>query len=151
VQAAGELHDSPLNPEPTAPAGPGTCSTRHFVPFQPSASGTGTWELSIWLPAATQAAAAGQDTARSSLASDPVEAETGWMLQAVPFHRSASGVVLPLLSVWAPTAVQASAAGQETAKKPASGRAAGLGAAWMLQPVPFHRSASGRICRAALT
>ena len=71
------------------------------------------------------------------------------MRQLAPFHRSASGVVLPVLPVWAPTAVQASAAGQETAKKPAAGWPAGLGTGWMLQFVPFHRSASGWMCPAA--
>ena len=90
MQAAGELHDTPLNPEPAAPAGPGTAWTLHAVPFQRSASGTVVWAPSVSFPAAVQAAAAGHDTARSSPACDPAAAETGWMLQAVPFHRSAS-------------------------------------------------------------
>ena len=149
MQAAGELQDTPLSPEPGDPAGLGTDWMLHFVPFQPAASGTEAWELSISLPAAVQAVAAEHDTASSSLASDPEGAGTPWMLQLVPFHRSASDVVTPVLPVCAPTAVQAFAAVHETAKNPLSGWPAGLGTAWMLQLVPFHRSASGWICRAA--
>ena len=149
MHAAGELQDSPLSPEPGDPAGPGTDWMLQRVPFQPAASGTEVWELSISLPAAVQAAAAEHDTARSSLASDPAGAGTAWMLQLVPFHRSASDAVTPVLPVWAPTAVQAFAAVHETAKNPLAGWPAGLGTAWMLQLVPFHRSASGWMCRAA--
>ena len=71
------------------------------------------------------------------------------MVQLVPFHRSASGVVAPVLLDLAPTAAQARAEAHETAKNPAAGNPAGLGTAWTLQPVPFHRSASGWMCRAA--
>src|SRR6266513_165859 len=149
MQASGELQDNPLNPAPIAPAGPGTAWTLHVVPFHPSASGTAVWALLISLPPAVQTAAVGQDTARSSLASEPVGPSTAWMLQVAPFHRSASDVVVPVLLVCAPTAVQASAAEHDTAKNPLSGWPAGLGTAWMLQVAPFHRSARGWICRAA--
>ena len=77
MQVAGVAQDNPLNPAPIAPAGLGTAWTLHFVPFQPSASGTGVWALLISLPPAVQAVAVGQDTARSSLASDPADPETG--------------------------------------------------------------------------
>ena len=120
-----------------------------LVPFQPAASGTLARALSISLPAAVQEAAAEHDTARSSLASDPVGPGTAWMVQFAPFHRSASEVVVPVLPVCAPTAVQAPAAVHETAKRPLSGCPAGLGTAWTFQLVPFHRSARGWICRAA--
>src|SRR5215469_15719788 len=143
MQVAGVLQDNPLNPAPTAPAGVGTAWTLHFVPFQPSASGTGFWALLSSLPPAVQVAAVGQDTASSSLASAPAGPETGWMAQFVPFHRSASGVVVPVLLDSAPTAVQARAEAHETAKNPASGKPAGAGTDWMAQFVPFHRSASG--------
>src|SRR5690349_22598633 len=85
----------------------------------------------------------GQDTASSSLASDPAGPETGWMAQLVPFHRSASGVVAPVLPDSAPTAVQARAEAHETAKNPAWGKPAGAGTDWRAQLVPFHSSASG--------
>jgi hypothetical protein len=149
VQVAGVAQDNPLNPAPIAPAGLGTDWTLHLVPFQLSASGTGFWALLISLPPAAQAVAVGQDTARSSLASDPADPETGWKVQLVPFHRSASGVVTPVLLDLAPTAVQARAEAHETAKNPAAGNPAGAGAGRMAQLVPFHTSTSGRICRAA--
>ncbi len=50
------------------------------------------------------------------------------MLQRVPSHRSASAVVVPVMPVAAPTAVQARTEVHETAKKPLSGWPAGLGA-----------------------
>jgi len=146
---AGVLHDNPLNPAPIAPAGLGTVWTLHLVPFQPAASGTGFWAALISLPPAVQAVAVGHDTASSSLASDPAEPETGWMAQLVPFHRSASGVVSPVLLDSAPTAVQARAEAHETAKNPAAGKPAGPGTDWMVQLAPFHRSTNGWICRAA--
>ena len=149
MQVAGVAQDNPLNPAPIAPAGLGTDWAVHVVPFQPSASGTGFWALLISLPPAVQAVAVGQDTARSSLASDPADPETRWKVQLVPFHRSASGVVVPVLLDLAPTAVQARAETHEIAKNPASGNPAGLGTGRMVQLVPFHRSTSGRMCRAA--
>src|SRR5215472_4259490 len=149
MQVAGVAQDNPLNPAPIAPAGLGTGWTLHLVPFQPSASGTGCWALFISLPPAVQAVAVGQDTARNSLASDPGEPETGWMAQLVPFHRSASGVVTPVLLDLAPTAVQARADTHEIAKNPAAGNPSGLGTGRMAQLVPFHTSTSGRMRRAA--
>src|SRR5215467_10921586 len=139
MQEAGVLQDSPLNPAPIDPAGLGVAWTLHFVPFQPSASGTGVWAPFISLPPAVQAVAVGQDTASSSLACDPAEPEMGWMAQLVPFHRSASGVVAPVLLDSAPTAVQARAEAHETAKNPAAGKPTGAGTDWMVQLVPFHR------------
>jgi hypothetical protein len=129
VHAAGELQDSPLRPEPGDPAGPGTDWMLQLVPFQPAASGTEVRELSISLPAAVQAVAAEHDTARSSLASDPAGLGTAWIRQLVPFHRSASDVVVPVLPLCAPTAVQAFAAEHDTAKNPLSGWPAGPGTA----------------------
>src|SRR6266487_3594503 len=59
------------------------------------------------------------------------------MLQLVPFHPSAR---VPAFE--APTAVQPEDVGQATlARKPPP--CAGLGAGWMLQLVPSHRSARG--------
>src|SRR5215472_3549224 len=143
MQVVGVLQDNPLNPAPAAPAGLGTDWTLHRVPFQPSASGTGCWALLVSSPPAVQAAAVGQDTANSSLASDPAGPETGWIAQLVPFHRSASGVVAPVLPDLAPTAVQARAEAHETAKNPARGKPAGAGTGRMALFVPFHRSTSG--------
>src|SRR4029077_4042266 len=90
VPAAGELQDPPLSPEPGDPAGRGTDWTLQLAPFHPAASGTLAWELSMSLPTAVQAVGVAHDTARSSLPSDPAGLGTAWMLQLVPFHRSAS-------------------------------------------------------------
>src|SRR5260370_862726 len=64
----------------------------------------------------------------------------GWMVQLLPFHRSAK-VVVPEFDVAFrfPAAVQAAGVVQDTAaRKPPGG---GLGVGWMVQLVPFHRSA----------
>jgi hypothetical protein len=76
----------------------------------------------------------------------PAGLGVAWMRQLVPFHRSASGVLLPRESVCAPTAVQARAEVQETAKNPLSGWPAGLGTAWIFHRVPVQISASGWMC-----
>jgi hypothetical protein len=150
VQAVAELHDIPANPEPIDPAGTGVAWTRQLVPFHRSASGTLVPELCTLAPPAVQAVAEVQDTARNSLPADPAGLAVGWMRQLAPFHRSASGVVVPWVSVWAPTAVQARAEVQETAKNPLSGWPAGLGTGWIFQLVPVQISASGWISRAPL-
>src|SRR5215472_15785281 len=64
----------------------------------------------------------------------------GWMVQVVPFHRSAR-VVVPEFDVafTFPAAVQAAGVVQDTAARTPPG--GGLGVGWMLQSVPFHRSA----------
>src|SRR5215472_16914066 len=146
MQTAAELHDIPANPEPIDPAGAGVTWTRQLVPSHRSASGTLVPELSRLAPPAVHAVAEGQDTAKNSATAGPAGLGVAWTRQLVPSHRSASAVV-PVASVWAPTAVHAVAEVQETAKKPLSGRPSGLGAAWMRQLVPSHRSASGWICR----
>src|SRR6516162_3153869 len=148
TQAVAELHDIPANPEPIEPAGACVTWMRQRVPFHRSASGTLAWESSMLAPPAVQAVAEVQDTARNSLPIDLVGLTVAWMLQAVPFHRSASEVPSPWASVWAPAAVQARAEVQETAKNPLSGWPAGLGTGWIFQPVPVQISASGWMCRA---
>src|SRR5215470_725240 len=75
------------------------------------------------------------------------------MLHLVPFHRSASvgPTGSPFLSTAAPTAVQADDPLQSTPKRTAPKRSAGLGVGWMLQRVPFHRSAMVTSLPEALT
>jgi hypothetical protein len=66
----------------------------------------------------------------------PAGLGVGWMLQVVPFHRSAR---FPALEF--PTAVHADGEVQATPlRNPPPG--GGLAVAWMLQLVPSHRSAS---------
>jgi hypothetical protein len=50
-----------------------------------------------------------------------------------------------VLIVVAPTAVQAAAAEQDTARNSLPVDPAGLGVAWMCQLVPFHASASSAV------
>ena len=76
-----------------------------------------------------------QDTASRKLCTAPGGLGVGWMVQVVPFHRSAR--VLPLAVP--PTAVQAEVVVHDalfSAPPPA-----GVGVGWIRQVVPFHRSA----------
>ena len=57
-----------------------------------------------------------------------------WVLQEVPFHRSANAPALE-----PPTAVQAE---DDVHATPDKNAPAGLGADWIRQLLPFHRSAS---------
>src|SRR5215471_7273660 len=148
MQAVAELHDIPANPEPIEPAGACVVWTRQRVPFHRSASGTLVPGLSPLAPPAVHAVAEVHDTARNSLPIDPVGLAVAWMLQPVPSHRSASAVLLSSVSVWAPTAVQARAEVQETAKNSLSGWPAGLGTGWIFQLAPVQTSASGWMCSA---
>jgi len=61
------------------------------------------------------------------------------MLQAVPFHVSASVEELKFCNLL-PTATQAEAEKQETADR-APSQPTGFGMGWRLQVVPFQRSA----------
>src|SRR5260370_23782871 len=65
----------------------------------------------------------------------------GWMVQLLPFHRSAK-VVVPEFDVAFrfPAAVQAVGGVQDTAARTPPG--GGLGGGWVLQFLAFHRSAS---------
>jgi hypothetical protein len=73
---------------------------------------------------------------------DPAGFGVVWMVQEVPFHASASGASL-VEPKEVPTAVQASAATQDTAVRALLTDPAGLGVVWMVQEVPFHASANG--------
>ena len=102
-----------------------------------------------------QAVAELQDTAASPVPTDRPGLGVAWIRQLVPFHRSASDTVMLLppdaprppgvLIVVAPTAVQAAAAEQDTARNSLPVDPAGLGVAWMCQLVPFHASASSAV------
>jgi hypothetical protein len=64
------------------------------------------------------------------------------MCQLLPFHRSARVPTgFPALSVRAPTAVQDEAEVHATPMSKRPGDPEGLEVAWMVQRVPFHRSA----------
>src|SRR5258708_3726697 len=97
-------------------------------------------ELGRWSPTAVQAVAS-HATPMKKLPSPTASLGVGWMVQVVPFHRSAR-VVVPELEVpfRFPAAVQAAGAVQDTAARTPPG--GGLGVRWMAHFRPFHRSAS---------
>ena|SRR5215467_11084316 len=74
-----------------------------------------------------------------------------WMLQLVPFQRSASGRPELVRVPWSPTAVQAFAEVHDTLRRKLSSAPAGLGTSWMLQLVPFQASAKARVVCALLS
>src|SRR6516225_47222 len=90
---------------------------------------------------AVQASAEEQETPRSWLVVWVEGLGVVWMVQAVPFHRSARVRLGLVLAPWSPTAVQACAEVHDTLRRELSGAPAGLGVAWMLQVVPFQASA----------
>ena len=65
------------------------------------------------------------------------------MVQAVPFHISASVADFPRVLPVCPTASQAVADGHDTPFKKEKIAPVGFGAGWMLQEVPFQPAASG--------
>src|SRR5215469_16144236 len=84
-----------------------------------------------------QADAEAQATVFRKVNCAPPGLGVGWMLQLVPFHRSARFPVLE-----APAAMHADADVQATPLRTPLPWG-GLGVAWIDQRVPFHRSASG--------
>jgi hypothetical protein len=77
-----------------------------------------------------------QVTPFSALNCAPDGTGAGWMRHRSPAHRSTRSFEFEV-----PTAVQAPAAGQATAKKLLEGDPPGLGVGWIAQLLPFHRSA----------
>ena len=67
-----------------------------------------------------------------------------WMVQLVPFQRSASAR-LAVLASCCPAAVQAPADVHDTLRKMVPNVPAGLGVAWTVQLVPFQASASASV------
>jgi len=146
MQDLAEVHATPNRPLAAAPARLGVAWMAHAVPFQCSANVTGMLRLLIELPAAMQADA---DVHATAFRTVNWEANGGiagfgvaWMRHLVPSHRSArvpTGV--PVLSVGAPTAVQAETDAHDTASRKLPCAPDGLGVGWMRHRVPFHRSA----------
>jgi hypothetical protein len=144
VQNEGEVQATPAKKLPGAPEGAGTGWICHCWPFHRSAtSPVGKPELSKDVPTAMQNVRAVQETPKRAVPGAPAGLGVGWMVQFVPFHRSARVPVgLPKLSVRAPTAVQATDDMQDTAaRKPPP---AGAGVCWTRHRAPSHRSARGR-------
>jgi len=102
----------------------------------------------VELPTAVQTLAVAHDTRASPLFFPPAASAVRWIVQLVPFQRSASGVEVPSRRVSSPTAVQTIAVGQDTPRRwlfvPRPAPAVG----WIVQLTPFQRSASVRAPRA---
>src|SRR5215468_370955 len=134
------MHDTPSrNVLLTAP---GSDWIVQRAPFHISASATEPDLVKYW-PTAKQRFAEGHDTADSSApCRAPAGLGTGWIRQAVPSQRIASGSSRwALLKNW-PTAVQARGDRQETPESPAETVPAGTGDGWIRQRLPSQLSAS---------
>jgi hypothetical protein len=93
------------------------------------------------LPTASQELADVHETPASWLLAAPLTLAVDWMDQLLPFHTSASVVVVEPV-VDSPTASQALADVQETPLSELLVAPLGLGVDWMDQLLPFHTSAS---------
>ena len=140
VHARLEVQDTPSNLDSTVPIGRAVC-TFQLVPFQRSARGTVVSELFWKNPTAVQFVADVQETSVSEALWAPVGLGPVWILQVVPFQRSASAAVEPVLKSEVPTAVQFVADVHETASNELSAPPLGLGVDCIAQLVPFQRSA----------
>jgi len=129
----------PSRVAPWAPGGFGVGWMRHAVPFQRSASVVPIPELSKETPVVVQAEGEVQDTGPMKTACAPAGAGMGRILQAVPFHRSASGLGCP----GPPMAMQNDPVRHDTPPKTLPCAPEGVGVGWTRQAVPFHRSARG--------
>jgi hypothetical protein len=129
------VQETPNRPVPGAPAGLGVGWMRQVTPSHRSASGP-----LADVPVAVQAEGPVQDTLARTLGAAPVGLGVGWMVQFVPFHCSARVRKVPELLMEYPAAVQAEEAGQATPSRK-FGPPTRLGVGWMVQFVPFHRSA----------
>jgi hypothetical protein len=117
----------------------------HLVPFHRSASvgPTGSPALSTAAPTAVQADDPLQSTPRRTAPKRPAGLGVGWMLQRVPFQRSAMVTNLPEALTTPATAVQAKPDVQEMEFRKVARARGRCGMGTTLQLVPFHRSESG--------
>ena len=140
VQAVGAVHETLSSSALVAPVGLGTDWIVHAVPFQRSASSC-SWPATLpEPPTATQAVAEVHEIPRRMLPVAWLGFGTGWSFQAVPVHLSAMANSLPSL-LMRPTAVQAVAALHDTPRSSPGTGPSGRGVGWIVQLVPFQRSA----------
>ena len=132
-------HATPLKKLPWPADSTGVGWMAQVVPFHRSARVVvPELDVAFRFPAAVQAAGVVQDTAARTPPGGGLG--VGWMLQFVPFHRSASVPTgLPALSVRAPTAVQNEGEVQETPAKKLPAAPEGMGTGWVCHRVPSHR------------
>jgi hypothetical protein len=141
VHAEDDVQDTAERPAPAAGLGVGWIL--QLVPFHRSASvPTGKPELSVRAPTAVQTEDDVHATPLRKPPCAPGGAGMGWIRHFVPFHRSAKTPTgVPELSKEFPVAVQADDDVHATAARKLPWAPMGLGVAWMLHFLPFHRSA----------
>src|SRR5690349_8864578 len=142
VQAEGEVQDTPFRKLWTAFAGLGVGRMVHLFPFHRSAkdrTGPDWDEVVEYAPAAMQAEGDVQDTASRKLCTAPAGLGVDWMVQVVPFHRSARTRPLAV----PPTAVQAEREVHDTLFR--APPPAGVGMGWTRQVWAFDCSASAAV------
>jgi hypothetical protein len=141
VHARDELQKTAENPFMNwAPAGLGVRSMRQRLPFQRSASVTGFPARLVAAPTAWQLAGVGQATPNNPPGWPA--GGVGMMLHRAPFQRSAKNVPLSLGFEVPPTAMQAAEDVQVIANSPLALAPWRAGVRWIVQLVPFQRSAS---------
>src|SRR5215471_8451287 len=134
MQLDGLGQDTPTKLLASAPGRLGVFWIVQVLPFQDSARLTSVLKPLAEGPAAMQNEGMGHETAENPLAEAWVRLGVGWMDHLVPSQCSArvpTGV--PVLSVGAPTAVQAETDVHDTAFRELNCAPDGLGVAWIAQ------------------
>src|SRR5215472_14151076 len=100
VQADPDVHDTARGLKLRRADALGTGSSAHAPPFHDSASIDRGWALPMWpFPTAVHAVADRHQTPFSVKSFPFAGMGTGWIDHAVPFQRSTSGIVPPLVGV----------------------------------------------------
>jgi hypothetical protein len=157
VHAVAETQDTPLR-APSPPVGLGDCRIAQRLPFQCSANALPEAfppaPVSTASPTAMQLPGDAHDTAHRWLPGEICRLGVGVasIVHVLPFQRSANVAflsakfpgVLGLALSRAPTAVQAVGEAHDTPASSTSGNApaGGVGVGWIVQTVPFQRSAN---------
>jgi hypothetical protein len=150
VQAVA-WHATPLKKLPWPADSTGVGWMAQVVPFQRSTRVVvPEFDVAFRFPAAVQPAGVVHDTAARTPPGGGLG--VGWMVQFVPFHRSASVPMgLPALSVWAPTAVQNEGEVQDTPARKLPAAPVGVGTGRICHRVPSHRSATSPVGKPELS
>jgi hypothetical protein len=137
---ADEAVQETLLSSANVPAGLGVAWMAQLLPFHTSARVAKLGPVSE-LPTASQELVDVHETPASWLLAAPLTLGVDWMDQLLPFHTSASVVLVEPVVAW-PTALHALQDVQDTPPDPLSFAPLGLGVDWMDQLLPFHTSAS---------
>ena len=106
--------------------------------------------LLVYTPVAVHAILVVHDTPFRALALAPLGLGVPWIVQLVPFQRSASVDWTPALLWYSPVAVQTVLVVHDTPLRALSLAPVGLGVLWIVQLAPFQLSASVAIVPALL-